>query len=80
MHAYVHTHRTSLDFSAKSLDENDTRELVQIVSQVKPLTEGEIPTEPGFCFGRAMIKDPLLASQLERVTMFLSIKEHPDFL
>ncbi|WGG53023.1 T6SS immunity protein Tli4 family protein [Rugamonas sp. DEMB1] len=27
-----------------------------------------------------MIKDPLLASQHERVTMFLSLKDHPDFV
>ncbi|WGG53024.1 T6SS immunity protein Tli4 family protein [Rugamonas sp. DEMB1] len=79
VHAYVHTQRTSLNFTAKSLDEDDTRELAKIARQIKPLKEGEVPTEPGFCFGRAMIKDPLLASQHERVTMFLNLKDHPDF-
>jgi hypothetical protein len=80
VHGYVHTQLTSLDFTAKLLDAKDANELAQVVTQIKPLKEGEIPTEPGFCFGRAMIKDPLLASQNERVTMFLSLRNHPDFL
>jgi len=78
--AYVHSHKTSLNFTAKSLDPEDAKELIKIVSQIKTLQEYEIPTEPGFCIGRAMLLDPLTASQNERVTMFLSLKDHPDFL
>ena len=78
--AYVHSHKTSLNFTAKSLDPEDAKELIKIVSQIKTLQEYEIPTEPGFCIGCAMLLDPLTASQNERVTMFLSLKDHPDFL
>jgi hypothetical protein len=77
--AYVRTNGTSVDFTSKLGDDRLT-ELARFVRQIQPLKEGEVPSEPGFCFGRAMIKDPLLASQHERVTMFLSLKDHPDFL
>jgi len=46
--AYVHSHKTSLNFTAKSLDPEDAKELIKIVSQIKTLQEYEIPTEPGF--------------------------------
>jgi hypothetical protein len=76
--AYVRMDGTSVDLTATRGDRN-LAELAKIVTQIKPLKEGEVPAEPGFCFGRAMIKDPLLASQNERVTMFLNLKNHPDF-
>src|SRR5471032_597064 len=78
-HAYVRAQETSVNFTAE-FGASRVKELARIVTQIKPLKEGEIPTEPGFCFGRAMLLDPLTASQNERVTMFLSLKDHPDFL
>src|SRR5476649_1998605 len=78
-HAYVRARDTSVNFTAE-FGASRVKELARIVTQIKPLKEGEIPTEPGFCFGRAMLLDPLTASQNERVTMFLSLKDHPDFL
>src|SRR5471032_601726 len=80
VHGYVRAQKTSLIFNAKYSDTKYAKELARIVTQIKVLKEGEIPTEPGFCFGRAMLLDPLTASQNERVTMFLSLKDHPDFL
>jgi hypothetical protein len=76
--AYVRMNGTSIDLTATRGDRN-LAELAKIVTQIKPLKEGEVPTEPGFCFGRAMIKEPLKSSQHERVTMFLNLKNHPDF-
>jgi len=78
-HAYVRTPGASLNFTAK-YGGSRVKELAQVITQIKPLKEGEISTEPGFCIGRAMLLDPLTASQNERVTMFLSLKGHPDFL
>ena len=78
VHGYIRTGQTSLDFTARYLNTEDVRELAQLVTQVRALKEGEVPTAPGFCFGRAMLLDPLLASQNERVTMFVGIKDHPD--
>src|SRR5471032_726228 len=80
VHGYVRAQKTSLIFNAKYSDTKYAKELARIVTQIKVLKEGEIPTEPGFCIGRAMLLDPLTASQNERVTMFLSLKGHPDFL
>src|SRR5476649_2811780 len=78
-HAYVRTPGASLNFTAK-YGGSRVKELAQVITKIKPLKEGEISTEPGFCIGRAMLLDPLTASQNERVTMFLSLKDHPDFL
>jgi hypothetical protein len=79
INAYVRTHGTSLSFVSNVQDTKNAQELEKIISQIKPLQDGEIPVEPGFCFGRALIVDPLLASQNERVTMFLRLDQLPDF-
>lgn len=68
----------SFDFATESLGPDGVSELAQVVSQIRLLKENEIPAEPGFCFGPAMIRDPLTASQNERVTMFVGLKGHPD--
>lgn len=78
VHGYLRIEQTNLTFTAKYLDTENARELVRLATQVRAMKEGEIPTAPGFCFGRAMLLDPLLASQNERVTMFVGIKDHPD--
>jgi len=77
--AYARKENTSVKFSAEF---GDTRidALAKIVTQFQPLAEDEIPTAPGFCFGRFMLLDPLTAEQNERVTMFFSLKDHPDFV
>jgi hypothetical protein len=56
----------------------ETEELEQIINQIRPLTDGEIPSEPGFCIERAIIRDPLTADQLERVTMFVGFDDRHD--
>lgn len=77
--AYVRRQDISVNFSSEA-GADKINELKKIVTKIQPLAEGQIPTEPGFCFGRAMLLDPLTASQNERVTMFLTLKGHPDFL
>lgn len=76
--AHVRTNGISVFFSSKMGDDS-VDELSQIIKQIKALKPGEIPPEPGFCFGRAMIRDPLTASQSESAVMFLSLKGHDDF-
>lgn len=78
-HAYVRVSGTSVNFTA-DFGGDRVEELMQVATQLKALSEEEMPVNPGFCFGRAMISDPLAASQSERVTMFLSLKNHPDFV
>lgn len=78
-HAYVRVQNTSVDFTAEFGDTR-VKELAHIVTQIYPLLENQIPTEPGFCFGDAMLVEPLTADQTERVTLFVGLKDHPDFL
>ncbi|PHV08636.1 hypothetical protein CSQ96_03600 [Janthinobacterium sp. BJB412] len=56
----------------------EIEELEQIISQIRPLANGEIPSEPGFCIERGIIRDPLTADQLERATMIFGFHDHPD--
>ncbi|SFL64215.1 T6SS immunity protein Tli4 family protein [Rugamonas rubra] len=56
----------------------ETRELEQIINQIKPLADGEIPSEPGFCIERGIIREPLTAKQHERVKMFVGFNDHRD--
>lgn len=78
-HAYARTLSGMSVVFTSQVGGDRTAELGRLIKQIKPLAEGEIPERPGFCFGPAMIREPLTASQNERVTMFLSLKDHPDF-
>ncbi|SFL64198.1 T6SS immunity protein Tli4 family protein [Rugamonas rubra] len=72
--------RDSVSFAliAERRQPKETKELLQIISQIRPLADGEIPAEPGFCIERGIIRDPLTADQLERATMIFGFHDHPD--
>jgi hypothetical protein len=72
------SHGVSFEFKADYLDNEHVPELAQIIKQLHPYSEGEIPTEPGFCFERNLIADPLTAGQNESTVAFISLAEHPD--
>jgi hypothetical protein len=76
---YVHKGMVSLDFIAKGYDPQRVGSIVKLISQLSPRGADEIPTGPGFCIDRSMIRDPLSAAQAEGVTMFAGLREHPDF-
>jgi hypothetical protein len=76
--ALVRSRAVSFDFSASYLDSQDSSRLIQLISQLREQQSGEIPSESGFCFERGIVLDPLTAKQAEGVTMFVSLKGHPD--
>lgn len=78
MNAYVRTRHVSFDFTREISDDSDLAELLQLTGQVRARGEGEIPTQPGFCFERGIVLDPLNAEQHEGVTLFVGLKGHPD--
>ncbi len=78
VNGHVRANGLSFDFIAKGTWPGHSKRLAEIVSQLKPLAADEIPSEPGFCIERGVIRDPLTADQRERVTIFVGIADHPD--
>lgn len=53
-------------------------ELARLFERLRPLEEGEIPHEPGFCMGSTIVLDPYENSDTEAVVMFAGLPRHPD--
>lgn len=78
LQADVRTNHVSFNFSGKIFKDTDAPELQQLATQVRSRNEDDIPSEPGFCFERGFLVEPLTAKQGEGVTMFVTLKNHPD--
>ncbi|TFW31775.1 T6SS immunity protein Tli4 family protein [Massilia horti] len=76
--AMVRGNSLSVAFSRRSVPLEQIGGLAQQIKQVRTLAPDEIPTEPGFCYGGLLVKDPLTSEQAETVTMFIHLKSHPD--
>lgn len=78
LRAHVRTNHVSFNFSGKIFRDTDAPELAQLATQVRSRNEDEIPSEPGFCFERGLLVEPLTAKQGEGIAMFVTLKNHPD--
>lgn len=52
--------------------------LTRILSRIRPLADGEIPSESGLCLGHIILQDPYEHDNVETVVMFAGIAGHPD--
>lgn len=52
--------------------------VLRLVKQFEAISPGMVPTHPGFCVEQGMVRDPLPADDIESITMFASLKGHPD--
>lgn len=76
--ALVHGEGVSIDVGSDFYFPEKVDDLYKLVTQLVPNPRNEIPREPGFCFDRAYIHDPLKADQGEQITMFANLPSHPD--
>lgn len=76
--AIAHAGQTSYVISADLIDVIDANELAQLIKQIRPRTNDEVPSEPGFCFDGGIIRDPFHASLGESTVLFVGLKNHPD--
>lgn len=76
--ASVRIRGVSFDLAMEIGDEEDVKELVQLIPQLEPRPDNAIPSKSGFCFDRALLRDPLTAGQNERVSVSIGLKGHPD--
>jgi hypothetical protein len=49
-----------------------------LVEKLEARTVEPVPAEPGFCIEKGIVHDPISANKRETVTMFASLKGHPD--
>ena len=78
LEAHVHGKGISIELSAKKYDPALMGNLPRLLAQLVPNPANRIPAEPGFCFDRAYIRDPLSADDGERVVMTAKLPSRPD--
>jgi hypothetical protein len=79
LEGYVHSHGKSFTFTTDAYDVDLAGDARRLIDKLRLVSEKEIPTAPGFCFGPGMFVDPLPADFTEGVTLFAGFTDHPDF-
>lgn len=52
--------------------------VLRLIKQFEAVPAGSVSLHPGFCVKNGMVRDPLPADDNEYITMFASLKGHPD--
>lgn len=78
LEAHVHGQGISISLRAKKYDPAKVGDLVRLVDKLVANPENRIVTEPGFCIDRAYFRDPLVASQGERIRLTAGLPSHRD--
>jgi hypothetical protein len=78
LEGYVHAHGKSFNFITDGYNVNNIGNLRRLIDKLRLVSEKEIPTAPGFCFGPGMFVDPVPADFREGVTLFAGFADHPD--
>jgi hypothetical protein len=68
----------SLTASAEAMAPGSGAGLARVLGQFRAMHTGEIPREPGFCLGHAIVRDPFDDPENESVVMFAGLPGHPD--
>lgn len=76
--AFVRAHDVTYKFYSDLKGEAGILELEKLIGQLRWRGEDELPSQPGFCFDRALLADPLSADVSEITAIFVGLKEHPD--
>jgi len=76
--ALVHGKGISIDLAAENYDPEYMDSLPRLVAQLEANPNDQAPAEPGFCFGRAYFRDPILADQGESIMMVARLPTYPD--
>jgi hypothetical protein len=53
-------------------------QVLELVKKFEARSKHSVPGEPGFCTENGLIHDPIPADNIEAITMFASLKGHPD--
>jgi hypothetical protein len=75
---HAHANGFSVDISNDAAYPDRLDRPLKLLAQVVLNPENKIPSEPGFCIDHAYFREPLTASQGERITMLMGIPGHLD--
>lgn len=78
LEGYVHAENTTFTFKVEDIDPDRTDILGQMIDKLRVVAPNEIPSAPGFCFGRGMLVDPVPIKWTEGVRLFAGFRRHPD--
>lgn len=78
LEAHLHSDGISVEVSGKDSPPEAMEDLAKLVTQIVVNPDNRIPTEPGFCFDRAFVREPLRAAQGEQVVLMAGLPSHPD--
>ena len=70
--------QASISANAKGMAPGSGDELARLLGRFRAMPFGDIPTEPGFCLGHAIVLDPYEHPETESVVMFAGLPGHPD--
>ena len=76
--ALVHANGISIDLAADDYYPERVSNLPRLIEKLAPVADGALPSESGFCIGRANFKDPLTADQGEEIVLVARLPSHPD--
>ncbi|NVM76183.1 hypothetical protein FHW83_001978 [Duganella sp. SG902] len=76
--AFVRAREVTYKFYSKLQDDAGILELEKLLGQLRWRGEEELPSQPGFCFDRALLVDPLSADVSEITGIFVGLKDPPD--
>ncbi|MYM33969.1 hypothetical protein GTP38_06405 [Duganella sp. FT94W] len=76
--ALVRADGVSYDFKTKLRKPEKLQRLEELLQQLQPVHEGEVPTSAGFCFDRGILRDPITINDHEHVSLFWGTLEQPD--
>jgi hypothetical protein len=76
--AIVHANGISVDLWTAKYNPDRIGRMPQLLAKLVTNPGNRIPTEPGYCFDRVYVRDPLKADQLEQLIMRAGLPSHPD--
>lgn len=70
--------QVSIEARAKGVALDSGDELVRLLGRFRATFSEDIPSEPGFCIGHAIVRDPYEHPDNESIVMFAGVPGHPD--
>jgi len=78
VHGLLRLPHVSIDAQAQGMAPGSGDGLARVLRRFRAMQPGEIPREPGFCLGDAIVLDPYDDADTESVVLFAGLPGHPD--
>ena len=78
VHGLLRLPHVSIDAQAQGMAPGSGDGLARVLRRFRAMQPGEIPREPGFCLGHAIVLDPYDDADTESVVLFAGLSGHPD--